>query len=145
MSRDRLFFRSHGELHRTFRTPGNALIVQAVWSCVLVFSGTFDTLTDMLIFVSWLFYTMGAAGVFILRKKMPDVPRPYRVWGYPVVPAIFVIFAAAFVILTVYSDIDNYLTGRAAIINSVFGLVLVALGLPFYLYFTRKMPGDIQQ
>lgn len=142
MSRDRLFFRSHGELHRKFRTPGNALIVQAVWSCILVFSGTFDTLTDMLIFVSWLFYTMGAAGVFILRKKMPDVPRPYRVWGYPVIPAIFVIFAAAFVVLTVYSDIDNYLTGKSAIINSVFGLVLVALGIPFYMYFTRESAAE---
>lgn len=138
MSRDRLFFRSHGELHRKFRTPGNALIAQAIWSCILVFSGTFDTLTDMLVFVSWLFYTMGAVGVFILRKKMPDVPRPYRVWGYPMIPAIFVIFAAAFVIFTVYSDIDNYLSGKSAIINSVFGLVLVAFGIPFYMYFTRK-------
>ncbi len=138
MARDRLFFRSQGRLHPKFRTPGNALALQAVWSCVLVFSGTFDTLTDMLIFVSWLFYLMGAAGVFVLRKKMPDVPRPYRVWGYPFVPAIFVIFASAFVITTLYTDIMQYLSGASPIINSVFGLALVILGTPFYFYFTKN-------
>ncbi len=138
MSLDGLFFKSTGKLHNKFRTPANALAIQAVWSCVLTFSGTFDTLTDTLIFVSWLFYMLGALGVFILRKKMPDVPRPYRVWGYPAVPAIFVIFAAAFVIMTLYNDTANYLSGNAPIINSAFGLALVGLGVPFYAYFTRK-------
>lgn len=138
MSRDGLFFRSQGKLHEKFRTPANALAAQAVWSCVLTFSGTFDTLTDTLIFVSWMFYMLGAFGVFILRKKIPDAPRPYRVWGYPAVPAIFVIFASTFVIMTLYNDTVNYLSGKAPIINSVFGLALVALGVPFYVFFTRK-------
>lgn len=138
MAKQGLFFRSIGDVHPTFKTPGNALIIQGIWSSVLVFSGTFDTLTDMLIFVSWIFYAMGAFGVFVLRKKMPDHPRPYRVWGYPFVPAIFVIFAIGFVLYTLYNDIAMYVAGTMPIINSVFGLALVALGIPFYLYFRKQ-------
>ena len=138
MAKQGLFFRSMGNVHPTFKTPSNALIIQGIWSSVLVFSGTFDTLTDMLIFVSWIFYAMGAFGVFVLRKKMPDHPRPYKVWGYPFVPAIFVIFAIGFVLYTLYNDIAMYAEGTMPIINSVFGLVLVALGIPFYLYFRKQ-------
>ncbi len=138
MAKQGLFFRSMGTVHPTFKTPSNALIIQGIWSSVLVFSGTFDTLTDMLIFVSWIFYAMGAFGVFVLRKKMPDHPRPYKVWGYPFVPAIFVIFAIGFVLYTLYNDIAMYAEGTMPIINSVFGLVLVALGIPFYLYFRKQ-------
>ena len=138
MSREKMFFKSLGEIHPRYRTPGNALLIQAIWSSVLVFSGTFDTLTDMLIFVSWIFYAMGAAGVFILRKKMPDTPRPYKVWGYPYIPLLFVCFASCFVIITLYVDIDAYISGKSQIINSVFGLFLVALGIPFYIYFEWK-------
>ena len=104
---------------------------------MLVLTGKFDDLTDMLIFVSWIFYAIGAYGVFVLRKKMPDVHRPYKVWGYPYVPIIFVIFATLFVILTLYYDITNYINGKTHIINSVFGLLLVAIGIPFYIYFTK--------
>lgn len=138
MSRNGMFFRSIGKSHSKWKTPANSLIWQAVWSCLLVFTGTFDTLTDMLIFVSWIFYAAGAYGVFILRKKMPDVPRPYKVIGYPYVPAIFVFFASLFVIFTLYNDIDNYISGRTEIINSVFGLFLVALGLPIFFYYNSK-------
>ena len=138
MSRERMFFQSLGKIHPRYRTPGSALLIQAIWSSVLVFSGTFDTLTDMLIFVSWAFYAMGAYGVFILRKKMPDVPRPYKVWGYPYVPAIFVIFATVFVIITVITDIQNYSNDKTPIINSAFGTLLVAIGIPFYIYFEKK-------
>lgn len=138
MSRDKLFFSPIGKLHEKFRTPANSLALQAFWSSVLVVSGAFDILTDMLIFVSWIFYAAGAFGVFVLRKKMPDAPRPYKVWGYPYVPAIFVLFALAFVVLTVYNDVVNYAEGRVEIINSLFGLLLVATGVPFYAYFRRK-------
>jgi APA family basic amino acid/polyamine antiporter len=138
MSKQGLFFPSLGNIHPRFKTPGNALIIQGIWSSILVFSGTFDTLTDMLIFVSWIFYALGAFGIFVLRKKMPDTPRPYKVWGYPFIPAIFTIFAFLFVVYTVYNDIDMYNKGINPIINSVFGLVLVALGIPFYLYFQRN-------
>ena len=138
MSKQGLFFPSLGKIHPTFKTPANALIVQGIWSSILVFSGTFDTLTDMLIFVSWIFYALGAFGIFILRKKMPDAPRPYKVWGYPFIPAIFTLFAFVFVVYTVYNDIDMYNKGINPVINSVFGLFLVGIGIPFYMYFQRN-------
>jgi APA family basic amino acid/polyamine antiporter len=138
MAREKMFFNSIGNVHPRFRTPANALFLQAFWSCVLVLSGTFDMLTDMLIFVTWIFYALGAYGVFVLRKKMPDAPRPYKVWGYPYVPAIFVLFAAAYVVITLYNDVTAYMNHTSPLINSVFGLCLVATGLPFYYYFQRK-------
>jgi APA family basic amino acid/polyamine antiporter len=138
MARQGIFFPSMGSIHPRYGTPAPALAVQAVWSCLLVFSGTFDTLTDMLIFVTWVFYALGAAGVFILRRTMPDAPRPYKVWGYPYVPAIFVLFATGFVFYTVYNDIMMYMAGTTPVINSVFGIVLVAIGIPFYLYFRSR-------
>ncbi len=135
MARKGMFFRKISEVNEKHKTPANALLLQAAWSGVLVLSGTFDILTDMLIFVSWIFYTIGAIGVFVLRKKMPDAPRPYKVIGYPYVPAIFVVFAAVFVILTLYNDIKAYDDGQTELINSLFGLLLVGVGIPFYLYF----------
>lgn len=138
MAREKMFFPSIGAVHSRYRTPGNALILQAVWTSILVFSGTFDTLTDMLIFVSWVFYALGAFGVFVLRRTMPNVPRPYRVWGYPLIPAIFIAFACLYVGVTVYGDIVAYNEGRAEIINSAFGLFLVGMGIPFYIYFRSK-------
>jgi APA family basic amino acid/polyamine antiporter len=138
MAREKLFFRKLGDIHPRYRTPGKALIVQGVWGSVLVFSGTFDQLTDMLIFVSWIFYALAAASVFTLRRRMPDAPRPYRVWGYPVTPILFVLFAAVYIVFTLYSDIANYAAGRAPIINSLMGLVWVALGVPGYVYWSRK-------
>lgn len=144
MAKKGLFFRSIGTVHPRFKTPSKALIIQGVWSSILVFSGTFDTLTDMLIFVSWIFYAMGAIGVFVLRKKMPDHPRPYRVWCYPYIPAIFVTFAIGFVGYTLYNDIAMYVNGTTPIINSVFGLAFVALGIPFYLYFRGQQPTSIE-
>jgi APA family basic amino acid/polyamine antiporter len=95
-------------------------------------------LTDMLIFVSWGFYALGAAGVFILRRKMPDAPRPYRTWGYPVVPIIFIAFAVIFLVYTVVSDFTNYYAGTAPLVNSVWGIILLFTGVPFYLVFSKK-------
>ena len=138
MAREKLFFRRLGNVHPRYRTPGAALVVQGAWASILVFSGTFDQLTDMLIFVSWIFYALAAFSVFTLRKKMPDAPRPYRVWGYPVTPILFVLFASVYIVFTLYSDISNYTSGRSPIINSVMGLLWVALGIPGYLYWNRK-------
>jgi basic amino acid/polyamine antiporter, APA family len=128
MSRDNLFFKSIGKIHPKFATPHISLLVQGIWSCVLVMSGTFDTITDYVIFAAWLFYALGAFGVFVLRKKMPDTPRPYRVWGYPVVPAIFVIFSVLFLLNTIISD-----SSEAAM-----GMLLILLGLPIYFYWKYK-------
>jgi APA family basic amino acid/polyamine antiporter len=93
----------------------------------------------MLIFVSWLFYGLSALGVFILRKKMPHAPRPYRVWGYPYVPALFVLFTVAYLMSTLIHDIAAYQSGQTIIINSVFGIALTLIGLPLYWYYRRRM------
>lgn len=138
MAQEKRFFSWTANIHPTFQTPANALLLHAIWTCVLVLSGSFDMLTDMLIFVSWLFYGLSAVGVFVLRKKMPNAHRPYQVWGYPLVPGIFVTVTFFFLILTLVNDITNYVDGRAPIINSLFGLLLVALGTPLYFYFKKK-------
>ncbi len=138
MSREGLFFKKIGEINPRFMTPGPSLILQGAWASVLVLSGTFDQLTDMLIFVSWIFYAAAAFGVVVLRKRMPDAYRPYRVWGYPWVTYAFVFFSGIYVVFTLYSDVTAYLDGRAPLINSLMGVVLVALGIPGYLYWNRK-------
>ena len=94
MARDRLFFNSAGKCHSKFKTPYISLLVQGVWASLLVLSGTFDQLTDTLMFASFIFYGLGVYGVFILRKKMSDEPRPYKVFGYPYIPAITILFFA---------------------------------------------------
>jgi APA family basic amino acid/polyamine antiporter len=138
MAKERLFFRRMEYLHPRYRTPGPSLLLQGIWASILTLSGTFDQLTDQLIFVAWVFYALGAAGVFILRKRMPDAPRPYRVWGYPVVPAIFIAFATIFVFYTLYSDITSFSRGDTPLINSVMGLIYVVIGIPGYIYWKRK-------
>jgi APA family basic amino acid/polyamine antiporter len=133
MARDGLFFRQVGRVHGTRGTPHVALWVQGAWASVLVFSGTFDQITDMLIFVSWAFYGLLAAAVIVARVRFPDLPRPYRVPGYPWVPAGFTAFAAVFVVLSVLENTRN----------ALFGTLLVAIGVPVWFAFTRRpRPAD---
>jgi basic amino acid/polyamine antiporter, APA family len=131
-----------GRAHPRFHTPAASLVVQAAWSILLLFSGTFDTLTDMLIFVSWVFYAASAYGVFVLRRKEPHTPRPYKVPGYPVVPWLFILFALLYLVLTVGNDLAAYRTavaaGKPALINSAFGTALVFAGAPIYLFYRRR-------
>ncbi len=142
MARRNVFPAFLGVAHPRFHTPAASLVAQGVWSVLLLFSGTFDTLTDTLIFVSWIFYGASAYGVFVLRRKEPDTPRPYRVPGYPVLPWIFILFAAAFLAFTLYNDITAYraavAAGKPAIINSGFGTFLVLIGAPIYFFYRRK-------
>src|SRR5688572_12042372 len=142
MARRNVFPAALGRAHSRFHTPAASLVVQGLWSILLVFSGTFDMITDMLVFVAWIFYAAGAYGVFVLRRKMPDAPRPYKVPGYPWVPAIFVAFATVFVALTLYNDIANFRTavsaGKPALINSLLGIALVLLGTPIYFIYRRR-------
>ena len=138
MAQEKNFFQWAGKVHPKFGTPGNALLLHGVYTSLLVLSGSFDMLTDMLIFVSWLFYGLSAAGVFVLRYKMPTTNRPYKVWGYPFVPAIFVLFTIFFLVTTLITDIGNFASGKTTMINSLFGLVLTALGIPLYWYFKEK-------
>ncbi|HYC27191.1 MAG TPA: amino acid permease, partial [Chitinophagaceae bacterium] len=132
------FFSSMGRVHPRFHTPGNALWLQCIWACLLVFSGSFDMLADMFVFIAWIFYGFAAYGIFILRRKMPNAERPYRTWGYPIVPLIFIAFALLYFIITIYNDVMNYAAGKAPVVNSVLGLLLTVAGIPFYFYFSRK-------
>jgi basic amino acid/polyamine antiporter, APA family len=133
-----------GKVHPRFHTPAASLVVQGIWSVLLLFSGTFDTLTDTLIFVSWAFYAVGAYGIFVLRRKQPDAPRPYRVPGYPVVPWVFVVFAGLYLVFTVYNDIVGYraavAAGKPALINSAFGTALTLIGAPIYFFYRARKP-----
>ena len=142
MARKNVFPRFLGNVHERYQTPAASLFTQCAWSIMLVFSGTFDTLIDMLLFVSWIFYAAGAYGLFVLRKKYPGAERPYRVPLYPFVPALFILFALAYLALTLYNDIDTYIkateAGEPALINSVMGLVLVLIGALIYFYYRRK-------
>lgn len=135
MALDKMFFKAAGNVSPKQNTPIVALTMQLLWTVVLVFTGTFDMLTDMLIFVTWGFYALGAIGVFVLRKKMPAVERPYKTWGYPYVPIIFITFATLFLLFSVWSDIENYRTGVAPVINSLWGVLLLVAGVPFYFMF----------
>jgi APA family basic amino acid/polyamine antiporter len=138
MGEQKVFASWTGKVHPAFKTPGNAIWLQCIWCCLFVFSGSFDMLTDMFVFITWVFYGFAAFGIFILRKKMPDTDRPYKTWGYPVVPVIFIFFAALYFVITLYTDINNYLTGKTEFINSVYGLILSAAGIPLYYYFRRR-------
>eukprot|EP01136_Pigoraptor_vietnamica_P015156 Opistho-1_new@57961 len=128
MANDKMFFKSVDYIHPDYNTPSRALFIQAIWTSLLVLSGTFDQLTDMLIFAAFIFYGATAFGVFVLRKKMPEAHRPYKVIGYPIVPAIFVLFC---VILIVNTLIEKP-------VEALSGLGLMATGLPFYYYWTKK-------
>jgi APA family basic amino acid/polyamine antiporter len=138
MGESKTFFSGVAKVHRKFKTPGNAVLVLGIISSLFVLSGSFDMLADMFIFVSWVFYGLVILGLFILRKKMPNVERPYKAWGYPVVPLIFLLFTGVYIATTLYNDINNYVQGRSPIINSLFGLILTAIGVPLYFYFKKK-------
>jgi APA family basic amino acid/polyamine antiporter len=127
MARDGLFFRALVRLSPRSNVPVRAILAQAAWASVLAVSGSYDTLTDSVIFASWLFYGLTTASVFVFRKKMPDAPRPYRALGYPVVPMIFVLVTAALLLITFVASPRQAFQGVA---------VLVA-GLPFYWYWSR--------
>jgi basic amino acid/polyamine antiporter, APA family len=127
-----------GKTQPKYQTPGNALWLNAIWTVVLIISGSFDMLTDMLIFVSWFFYGMSGLGVFLLRSRMKDFPRLYKVWGYPIVPICFVSFVAFFLCSTLITDIQQYKAGTAPIINSLLGLLITAIGIPIYFLSKKK-------
>lgn len=145
MAREGMFFPSFGKTHARFHTPVAALIAQGVWACVLTLSGTFDMLTDMLVFVSWLYYGLAAFGIFIFRRKFPNDERPYKAFGYPVVPIVFVLFSMMFVGITLYTDITTYIEGKSPIINSVFGLALLLPGIPLYFYFRKSISSTVHE
>jgi APA family basic amino acid/polyamine antiporter len=130
MARDGIFFRMVDGVHPKYRTPGRALIFQGVLASLMALTGTFEELTSLFIFAGWIFYGLAVVALFRMRYTEPDLPRPYRCWGYPWVPGIFVAGALA---LTVNIWLER--PGRSSI-----GLLLILAGLPFYKYWVSRNP-----
>jgi APA family basic amino acid/polyamine antiporter len=128
MAEDGLFFRGLARLSPRTRVPIRALFAQAAWASLLVLSGTFDELTDYAIFAILIFMALTTASVFVFRRRQPDLDRPYRTWGYPVVPALFLLVAAWLIANTLLTSPRQAFAG----------LGLMALGVPFYWYWSRR-------
>jgi amino acid transporter len=128
MARDRIFFKIADGIHPKYRTPGRALLFQGVLASIMALSGTFEELTNLFIFAGWIFYGLAVLALFRLRRIEPDLPRPYRCWGYPWVPGLFVAGA-----LTLTFNLWLQRPGRSTI-----GLIIIAAGLPFYRHWKRK-------
>jgi len=131
MAHDGVFFRRFAYVNPEHRTPGPSIALLSIWSAVLVLTGRYEQLYTLVIFGCWILYGMAAASVIVLRRKRPDLPRPYRVLGYPVVPAFFVLAAMALLGSTLIQSPRE----------SIIGLALMAAGIPFYLYW-RKRPAS---
>jgi APA family basic amino acid/polyamine antiporter len=128
MARDGIFFKIADGVHPKYRTPARALIFQCVLASLMALTGTFEELTNLFIFAGWIFYGLAVVALFRLRYTEPNMPRPYRCWGYPIVPGLFVAGALA---LTVNIWLNR--PGRSSI-----GLLLILAGLPFYRYWSKK-------
>jgi APA family basic amino acid/polyamine antiporter len=126
--RDRVFAPALGRVHPRYRSPHVAIVTLGAWGALLTLSGSYDQLTAYVVFGSWIFYAMATASVIVLRRKMPDVPRPYKAWGYPWVTLAFLLMAGWFVVNTLLE------APRDALI----GIGLLLAGLPFYAYWTRS-------
>ncbi|HXT23464.1 MAG TPA: amino acid permease [Candidatus Eisenbacteria bacterium] len=129
MARDGLFFASLSRVHPRFGTPVLAICAAAIWSAALAASGTYEQLLTYVVFIGWIFYALAAASIFIYRKRSPDVLRPYRVPGYPVTPAVFIVAALALVANTIATQ-----PMRAAV-----GLGIVLLGAPVYMFWRHSI------
>jgi APA family basic amino acid/polyamine antiporter len=128
MARDGVFIKSCARIHERYRTPHIAIVALVLWSSVLAVSGSYEQLFTYVMFASLLLHMLGAIALFRLRRTRPDAVRPYRVWGYPIVPAVFIIASAAFVLNTLVEKPRESFTG----------LGLLALGLPAYWYWKRS-------
>jgi len=128
MSKDKLFFKSLGYVHPKYHTPTKAIIWQGVWASVLCLTGTYEQLYTYVVFAMLLFYVALAIAIFVLRKKRPETKRPYKVWGYPVVP---VFFGLAMLWIMINTLIEKP-------VESMIGLFLIVTGLPVYYYWKRK-------
>jgi len=128
-ARDGLFFERFGRIHPRFKTPSFAIAVQGAWSLVLLLSGSFEALSSYTILSAWLFYAMTVAAVAVLRRRRPDAPRPYRMWGYPATLWIFLAASAWY--------IEDTITGDPG--PALAALLITGAGVPFYLIWTRRI------
>jgi basic amino acid/polyamine antiporter, APA family len=129
MAKDGLFFKGIADIHPRFNTPDKALWLQGAWASLLVLSGSFDQLTNMLIFVVFIFYGATTLGVFIMRIREPSLERPYKAWGYPLVPAVFILFCLSLVIIACFTNPRE----------AGLGLLFVVMGIPLYFYWRRRI------
>lgn len=127
-ARDGLFFSKFAEVHPRFKTPAFSIVAQAAWSIVLLLSGTYETLADYAMFALWIFYGLMVLGVMVLRRTRPELPRPYRMWGYPITPLLFLAVTVYFV--------GNTLLTRPG--PSLAGLGLIATGVPVYFFWRKR-------
>ena len=127
MARDGLFFRSAGKIHERYRTPAHSLVMQCIWTCVLCISGSYGQLLDYIVFAVLMFYILTIGGLIVLRFKRPDQPRPYRAFGYPVLPAIYILMAI-FIDAVLLRYKPQYTWP---------GLIIVLLGVPVYFLWSK--------
>src|ERR1041384_2065394 len=128
MAKEGLFFKWLSSVHPRYNTPIPSLIVQAILATALLLTGSFDQLATYVVFASWMFYAMSAAGVLILRRRRPSAERAYRTWGYPVTPILFLLFALILIVETIREDPRD-----AAI-----GTGIILLGLPIYAIWAKR-------
>jgi APA family basic amino acid/polyamine antiporter len=128
MARDGVFFKSVARLHPRFLTPHVSLAAVSLWAALLCLSGTFEQLFTYVVFGLWIFFGLTVGAVMILRRKRPDLPRPYRTWGYPVTPVLFILAA-------LYISVNSLI---AKFGNTIVGLAIILLGIPAYLYWKRR-------
>ncbi|NUO39259.1 MAG: amino acid permease [Gemmatimonadaceae bacterium] len=134
MARDGVFFRRLAEVHPRFRTPAFAIVAGSAWAALLAATGTFEQLLTYVVFSGWIFYGLGAMSIFVYRRRFPDMPRPFRVPGYPLTPILFVAASGAIVVNTLFSQ-----PGRALV-----GLVAVLSGVPVYLIWKRRLQSGVR-
>ena len=127
MAKDELLFRWIGAVHPRYHTPHRAIVIQAVWSSVLVATGTYTTLFTRVVYTEWIFFALMAGGLILLRRRS-NVVREYKIWGFPLIPAVFIISSLAIVANQIISDPKE----------SLFGLSLVFSGLPVYYLWAKK-------
>ena len=128
MAKDQLFFKKAADVHPKFNTPGNAILIQGAWSAILALTGTFEELITLVVFVNFMLWVASASTVFVFRKIQPDLERPYKVWGYPYVPAFFIIFSSAIMVNTFFESP----------MQSMMGIGLTVLGIPVYWFWKRN-------
>ncbi|HXW99774.1 MAG TPA: amino acid permease, partial [Candidatus Acidoferrales bacterium] len=134
-ARDGLFFQKFAEVHPRYLTPGFAICAQGAWAVVLVVTGSYETLIDYALFALWLSYGLMIAGVIILRRTQPDLPRPYRMWGYPFTAILFLVITAWFLVNTALTKPRPALAG----------LLLIAAGIPVYFLWKHRSARALDQ
>jgi APA family basic amino acid/polyamine antiporter len=141
MARDGFFLPSAARVHPRFRTPAAAILAQAVWSSLLVLTGSGSALTTYTGFAVILFSGVAVAALFVLRRREPDAPRPFKAWGYPIAPAIFTITSALIVINALWTDLVRPVATGGSWGPAAAGLVVIAMGLPVY-FLLRGRPSS---